>query len=54
LFVGDTVGHDIVGPAAVGIATAWLIADVKPKDDAADYEIAALSEVLAIVDARAA
>ena len=36
---------------------AWLLADAKPKDDAghpADYEIAAVGEVLAIVDARAA
>jgi HAD superfamily hydrolase (TIGR01509 family) len=57
LFVGDTVAHDVVGPAAVGMATAWLLADVEPKDDAghpADYEIAALREVLAIVDARTA
>jgi putative hydrolase of the HAD superfamily len=30
LFVGDSVGHDIEGPAAVGMYTAWLTADGKP------------------------
>src|SRR6266850_1969190 len=34
LFVGDSVVHDVIGPAAVGMATAWLLADVKQKDDA--------------------
>jgi HAD superfamily hydrolase (TIGR01509 family) len=62
LFVGDSVGHDVVGGAAAGMTTAWLLADAKPaRDDhstaagtvAADHEIAALLEVLAIVDARA-
>ncbi len=30
LFVGDSVDHDIAGPAAVGMHTAWLTADAKP------------------------
>jgi putative hydrolase of the HAD superfamily len=52
LFVGDSIGHDIAGPAALGIATAWLTADAKrgQDDHVPDHEIAALSEVLAIVD----
>jgi putative hydrolase of the HAD superfamily len=55
LFVGDSVGHDVVGAAAVGMTTAWLLADAKPGADGgprADHEIHSLAEVLPIVDAR--
>jgi putative hydrolase of the HAD superfamily len=52
LFVGDSIGHDIAGPATIGMTTAWLTADAKPGHDAhtPDHEIASLSEVVAIVD----
>ena len=56
LFVGDTIAHDVVGPWAVGMTTAWLTADARPEAVAghpADHAIAALAEVLAIVDERA-
>ena len=54
LFVGDSVGHDIVGPAALGMTTAWLLADAKAggDDHPADHEITSLGEVLAIVGVR--
>jgi HAD superfamily hydrolase (TIGR01509 family) len=55
LFVGDSVGHDVLGAASVGMTTAWLLADAKPGTDGgprADHEIHALAEVLTIVDAR--
>jgi putative hydrolase of the HAD superfamily len=63
LFVGDSVRHDVVGAAAVGMTTAWLLADAKPHgagepdggaEPRADHEIHAIAEVLRIVDARAA
>jgi putative hydrolase of the HAD superfamily len=52
LFVGDSIGHDIAGPAKAGMTTAWLTADAKPGHEAhtPDHEIASLSEVVAIVD----
>jgi putative hydrolase of the HAD superfamily len=52
LFVGDSIGHDIVGPTKLGMRTAWLTADAKRggDDHAPDHEIATLSEVLTIVD----
>lgn len=51
LFVGDSVSHDIEGPAAVGMRTAWLVADAKPGRGEAqpDFVIEALSEVSDIV-----
>jgi HAD superfamily hydrolase (TIGR01509 family) len=55
LFVGDTIAHDVVGPAALGMTTAWLVADARPESVAghpADHAIAALGEVLGIVDQR--
>jgi putative hydrolase of the HAD superfamily len=55
LFVGDTIAHDVVGPAALGMTTAWLTADARPEAIAghpADHAIAALGEVLSIVDGR--
>jgi putative hydrolase of the HAD superfamily len=56
LFVGDTIPHDVVGAAAVGMTTAWLTADAKPEAIAghpADHAIETLGVVLAIVDGRA-
>jgi HAD superfamily hydrolase (TIGR01509 family) len=56
LFIGDTIAHDVVGAAAVGMATAWLTADARPETVAghpADHAIEALGDVLAIVDGRA-
>jgi HAD superfamily hydrolase (TIGR01509 family) len=51
LFVGDSVGHDIVGPAAVGMQTALLTAGGKPAQGQAapDFTINALSDVVPIV-----
>ena len=52
LFVGDSVSHDIEGPAALGMRTAWLVADAKPGRGEAhpDFVIETLGEVLAIVN----
>jgi HAD superfamily hydrolase (TIGR01509 family) len=52
LFVGDSVSHDIEGPAALGMRTAWLVADAKPGRGEAhpDFVIETLSEVLGIVN----
>jgi HAD superfamily hydrolase (TIGR01509 family) len=52
LFVGDSVSHDIEGPAALGMRTAWLVADAKPGRGEAhpDFVIETLSEVLDIVN----
>ena len=55
LFVGDSLTHDIEGPAAVGMRTAWLVADAKPGQTGGarpDFVIDSLSEVLEIVGAR--
>lgn len=51
LFVGDSVGHDIVGPAAIGMRTALLTADAKsaPVDAASDYVVGTLGDVVTIV-----
>jgi putative hydrolase of the HAD superfamily len=57
LFVGDSVGHDIIGPARLGMTTAWLLTDARPNhtdEHPADHEIGAIRDVLAIVDGRAA
>ncbi len=47
LFVGDSVAHDIQGPAAVGMRTALLTADAKPAigDIRPDHVIHSLAEV---------
>jgi len=61
LFVGDTVEHDIVGPRALGMRTALLVADARPGADAlehggapeaggADFVIARLGQVVELVD----
>ena len=55
LFVGDTIAHDVVGPAALGMTTAWLTAHARSEaiaDHPADHAIAALGDVLSIVDER--
>jgi putative hydrolase of the HAD superfamily len=53
LFVGDTVAHDIAGPAAMGMRTALLVAD-RPPDvrvtATPDYVIERLDEVPALVE----
>lgn len=51
LFVGDSPGHDIAGPAALGIRTAWLDADHKgdPGPVRPDHIIHALSDVLTLI-----
>jgi HAD superfamily hydrolase (TIGR01509 family) len=57
LFVGDTIAHDVVGPAALGMTTAWLTADARSEtipNHPADHAIAALGEVLEIIDERSA
>ena len=50
LFVGDSTAHDIEGPAAAGMRTAWLVADSKGGDSvpAPDFVIESLREVSAI------
>jgi 2-haloalkanoic acid dehalogenase type II len=54
LFVGDSTVHDIEGPAAVGMRTAWLVTDGKggAPDPAPDFVIQTLGEV-ADITARA-
>jgi HAD superfamily hydrolase (TIGR01509 family) len=51
LFVGDSLRHDVVGPAALGMRTAWLTsrADADPGDARPDRVIRDLTEVLDIV-----
>jgi putative hydrolase of the HAD superfamily len=51
MFVGDSVGHDIVGPAAIGMRTALLVDDAKPAqvDAEPDHVLETLSDVLTIV-----
>jgi HAD superfamily hydrolase (TIGR01509 family) len=48
LFVGDSLHHDIEGPAAIGIHTAWLTSDGKPgtSDIKPDFVIDRLEQVL--------
>jgi HAD superfamily hydrolase (TIGR01509 family) len=62
LFVGDSVRHDVEGPAAMGMRSAWLAIDAPAgtgsdasagRDEAnPDYVIEALGEVLGIVGAE--
>ncbi|MCU1393323.1 MAG: putative hydrolase superfamily [Ilumatobacteraceae bacterium] len=51
LFVGDSTGHDIVGPAAMGMRTAWLAPrpGADPGDARPDAVIGSLGEVLQLV-----
>ena len=52
LFVGDSIRHDIEGPAALGMRTAWLPprATSDPGDARPDHVIHALGDVLDLVD----
>jgi putative hydrolase of the HAD superfamily len=47
LFVGDSTVHDVEGPAAAGMRTAWLVADGKGSapSSAPDYVIETLGQV---------
>ena len=51
LFVGDSVGHDIVGPAAVGMWTALLATDAKSAraEEQPDFVVGTLGDVVTIV-----
>jgi putative hydrolase of the HAD superfamily len=50
LFVGDSTVHDIEGPAAAGMRTAWLVADAKrgEADPRPDYVIETLGQLVEI------
>ncbi|MCU1387122.1 MAG: hydrolase, superfamily [Ilumatobacteraceae bacterium] len=54
LFVGDSIGHDIVGPATLGMRTAWLAPrpGADPGDARPDAIIGSLGEVLGLVGIR--
>ena len=50
LFVGDSPGHDIAGPLAVGMQTALLaVRPPAPAQVEPDHVVASLHEVLGIV-----
>jgi 2-haloalkanoic acid dehalogenase type II len=51
LFVGDSLRHDVVGPADVGMLTAWLVTrpGADPGDVHPDHVIGELGDVLDIV-----
>ncbi len=51
LFVGDSLSHDVEGPAALGMRTAWLSIDAKAgtTDARPDFVIDALGEIPALV-----
>ena len=51
LFVGDSFQHDIAGPAAMGMRTAWLTSDAKGQgaELRPDFVITALAELTALV-----
>jgi HAD superfamily hydrolase (TIGR01509 family) len=51
LFVGDTLQHDIAGPATMGMRTAWLTSNAKRQDFdiRPDFVIHALAELPALV-----
>jgi len=55
LFVGDSLGHDVTGPAALGIRTAWLApaTSADPGDARPDAVIHALADVLDLVSVGA-
>ena len=52
LFVGDSPTHDIVGPQALGMLTALLVADARPgsEDCSPDFVIERLGQVVEIVE----
>jgi len=51
LFVGDSVDHDIVGPASLGMSTALLVADrPAPAHASSDFVIERLGQVVEIVE----
>ena len=52
LFVGDSPAHDVIGPRAMGILTALLVADARPgaEDCCPDFVIERLGQVLEIVE----
>jgi HAD superfamily hydrolase (TIGR01509 family) len=52
LFVGDSPAHDVVGPRALGMATALLVADARPgaPDGSPDFVIERLGQVVEIVE----
>jgi putative hydrolase of the HAD superfamily len=52
LFVGDSLGHDVEGPAAMGMRTAWMVdagADSDPGDVRPDFVVHHLAEVTDLV-----
>jgi putative hydrolase of the HAD superfamily len=55
LFVGDSLGHDVTGPAALGLRTAWLAprGAADPGEARPDAVIHALGEVLDLVSVGA-
>jgi HAD superfamily hydrolase (TIGR01509 family) len=55
LFVGDSLRHDVEGPASVGLRTAWFAPDgaADPGGVRPDHVIGALAEVLDIVNVGA-
>jgi HAD superfamily hydrolase (TIGR01509 family) len=56
LFVGDSLRHDVEGPTAMGMRSAWLAIDASAGRGEAnpDFVIEALGEVLGIVGAEVA
>jgi putative hydrolase of the HAD superfamily len=52
LFVGDSLRHDVEGPAAMGMRTAWLVdhgADSDPGTSGPDFVVRRLAEVKYLV-----
>jgi HAD superfamily hydrolase (TIGR01662 family) len=52
LFVGDSPAHDVVGPQALGMVTALLVADARPGSEecSPDFVIERLGQVVEIVE----
>jgi HAD superfamily hydrolase (TIGR01509 family) len=52
LFVGDSPAHDVGGPQSMGMLTALLVADARPRaeDCSPDFVIERLGQVLEIVE----
>jgi HAD superfamily hydrolase (TIGR01509 family) len=52
LFVGDSLRHDVEGPAAMGMRTAWMVddgADSDPGNIRPDFVVRRLAEVMYLV-----
>ncbi len=52
LFVGDSLRHDVEGPAAMGMRTAWMVEDAShpdPGDIRPDFVVRRLAEVAGLV-----